>query len=144
MATATSLRIEEPPEPMVPDSFHDRWNGRHWRWWALLAGVALTGLALALAAGLSAVREEDTAPLAFVIITLILFTISIAGSGMFDGLAARAISGGLARQPAPDARANRSSPSESESDRARRDRRTIRCGLAALPLAVTFLVLLFS
>jgi hypothetical protein len=127
---------------MVPDSFHDRWDGRHWRWWALLGGIALTGLALALAAGLSTIREEDTAPLAFLIITIILFAISIVGSGMFDGLASRSISGGLARQPAPDARANRATTSE--SDRARRDRRTIRCGLAALPLAITFLFLLFS
>jgi hypothetical protein len=127
---------------MVPDSFHDRWDGRHWRWWALLAGIALTGLAIALATVLSTIREEDTAPLAFVIITILLFAISIVGSGMFDGLAARSISGGLARQPAPDARASR--PASSERDHARRDRRTIRCGLAALPLAITFLVLLFS
>jgi hypothetical protein len=127
---------------MVPDSFHDRWDGRHWRWWALLGGIALTGLALALAAGLSTIREEDTAPLAFLIITIILFAISIVGSGMFDGLASRSISGGLARQQAPDARDYRAKTRV--SDRARRVRRTIRCGLAALPLAITFLFLLFS
>ena len=127
---------------MVPDSFHDRWDGRHWRWWALLSGVALVALALGLAAVISAVIDEDTAPLAFLFITAILFVFSLIGSGMLDGLAGRAIAGGLSRQPAEDDRADR--PAPSDADRARRDRRTIRCGLAALPAFVTFLGLLFS
>lgn len=129
-------------KPMVPDSFQNRWDGRYWRWWALLVGVGLTALALAIAAAISTLLNQDTAPLAFLFITLILFVLSIVGSGMFDGLASRAISGGLARQPTPDTRANR--PVPSEPDRTRRDRRTIRCGLVALPVFVAFLALLFS
>lgn len=129
-------------QSMVPDSFHDRWDGPRWRWWALLAGVALTALALALAAAISAILDQNTAPLAFLFVTLILFSFSIVGSGMFDGLASRAISGGLSRQPTADTRALR--PSPGDADRARRDRRTIRCGLAALPAFITFLALLFS
>lgn len=129
-------------ERMVPESFHDRWDGRHWRWWALLAGITLTASALALAAILATILDQDIAPLAFLFVTIILFVFSIAGSGMFDGLSGRAISGGLARQPAEDRRAER--PIPDETARARRDRRTIRCGLAALPALVVFLTLLFT
>lgn len=129
-------------ESMVPDSFHDRWDGPNWRWWALVAGLALSAFALALAAVVSALLDEATKPLAFLFVTVILLTFSIVGSGMFDGLTSRAISGGLARQPAEDERSKRSAPSD--ADQARRDRRTIRCGLAALPAFVTFIVLLFS
>lgn len=127
---------------MLPESFHDRWEGKHWRWWALLAGCLLTALALAFAATIGAVRDQDSAPLAFLFITLILFVFSIVGSGMFDGLASRTIAGGLARQPAEDTRSEQ--PTLPATDRARRDRRTIRSGLAALPAFVTFLALLFS
>lgn len=129
-------------ERMVPDSFHERWDGQHWRWWALLAGIALTALAIAIAAVLATLFGQNTAPLAFLFVTLILFTLSIVGSGMFDGLASRAISGGLARQPTADTRSQRPIPNDAE--RARRDRRTIRCGLIALPVFVAFLVLLLS
>ena len=129
-------------ERMVPESFHDRWDGRHWRWWALLTGTILTALALALAATIAAILDQNTAPLAFLFVTVILFSFSLVGSGMFDGLASRAISGGLARQPTVDTRADR--PSPDDADRARRDRRTIRCGLAALPSLTAFLALLFT
>lgn len=127
---------------MVPDSFHDRWDGPHWRWWSLLAGIAASGLTLAIAAAVSAVLAESTRPLAFLFMTVLLLGISTVGSGMFDGLAARAISGGLARQPADDERAQR--PVPSEEDRDRRDRRTVRCGLAALPALAAFVALLLS
>lgn len=126
----------------MPDSFHDRWDGPFWRWWALLAGVVLTAAVIGLAAAISAVLGEDTAPLAFLFVTLILFALSMVGSGMFDGLAARAISGGLARQPTEDTRAERQPPSD--ADRARRDRRTIRSGLMALPAFAAFLALLLG
>ena len=129
-------------ERMVPESFHDNWDGRHWRWWALLAGVVLTALALALAAVLATIFDQNTAPLAFLFVTVVLFSFSMIGSGMFDGLASRAVSGGLSRQPAEDTRANR--PTPDDIDRARRDRRTIRCGLAALPSFIVFLALLFT
>ena len=129
-------------ERMVPESFHDRWDGRHWRWWALLAGATLTALALVLATVISTILDQSTAPLAFLFVTVILFSFSLVGSGMFDGLASRSISGGLARQPTEDTRAER--PAPDETGRARRDRRTIRCGLAAVPPFVTFLALLFT
>jgi len=127
---------------MVPESFHDHWDGRHWRWWALLAGIVLTALALALAVTLATIFDQNTAPLAFLFVTLVLFSFSLIGSGMFDGLASRAVSGGLARQPTEDTRAKR--PNPDDADRARRDRRTIRCGLAALPSLITFLTLLWT
>lgn len=127
---------------MLPDSFHERWDGPHWRWWALLAGVALTVIALGLAVAISTTIGGNTAPLAFLFVTLILFALSMIGSGMFDGLAGRAISGGLARQPSPDNRADR--PLLSDNDRARRDRRTIRSGLIALPVFAAFLTLLLG
>ena len=129
-------------ERMVPDSFHDRWNGRHWRQWALLAGLVLTGLAFALAAIVSAVLDENLAPLAFLFNTATLFILSLVGSGMLDGLTTRAISGGLARQPAEDTRADRPRPSDADRDRS--DRRTIRAGLAALPVVVSFFALLLT
>jgi hypothetical protein len=129
-------------ERMVPESFHDRWDGRHWRWWALLAGGALTVAALALAAILATILDQDIAPLAFLFVTIILFSFSIVGSGMFDGLSGRAISGGLARQPTEENRA--AQPAPDDADRARRDRRSIRSGLAALPSLVAFLTLLFA
>jgi hypothetical protein len=129
-------------ESMVPESFHDRWDGRHWRWWALLAGAILTALALGFAALIAAITDQDTAPLAFLFVTIILFSFSLIGSGMFDGLSSRAISGGLARQPAEDSRPGRKTPDD--TDRRRRDRRTIRCGLAALAPFAAFLGLLFA
>jgi hypothetical protein len=129
-------------ERLVPESFHDRWDGRHWRRWALLAGTVLTVLALALAAILATILDQDIAPLAFLFVTIILFGFSIVGSGMFDGLSGRAISGGLSRQPTEE---NRSAqPAPDDADRARRDRRSIRSGLAALPSLVAFLTLLFA
>ncbi len=127
---------------MVPESFHDIWEGRHWRWLALLAGVVLTAIALVLAVALAAIFDQNTAPLAFLLVTIVLFSFSMIGSGMFDGLASRAVSGGLARQPTQDTRDNR--PSPDDADRARRDRRTIRCGLGALPSFLVFLALLFT
>jgi hypothetical protein len=129
-------------DSMVPESFHDRWDGRHWRWWALLAGAVLTAVAVVLAAALATILDQNTAPLAFLFVTIILFSFSLVGSGMFDGLASRSISGGLARQPTKDTRADRKDPDDTE--RARRDRRTIRCGLAALSPFVAFLTLLFT
>ena len=86
-------------ERMVPESFHDRWDGRHWRWWALLAGSILTAVALASAAILATIFDQNTAPLAFLFVTVILFVFSIVGSGMFDGLTGRAISGGRVLRP---------------------------------------------
>ena len=127
---------------MLPDSFHERWDGRHWRWWALLAGAALTAIALGLAVAISTTIGGNTAPLAFLFVTLILFVLSMIGSGMFDGLAGRAISGGLARQPTEDTRAERQPLND--TDRAHRDRRTIRSGLIALPVFVAFLALLLG
>lgn len=129
-------------ERMVPDSFHDRWDGPHWRWWSLVAGIALSALAVAVAVVFAELLEENAKPLAFLFVTVIVLLLSIIGSGMFDGLAGRAISGGLARQPAKDVRAERPAPNETEQ--ARRDRRTIRCGLAALPALVVFVGLLFA
>ena len=129
-------------EGMVPDSFHDRWDGRHWRWWALLAGVVLTALAIGLAAVVSTLTGEKMMPLTFLFVTALLFVLSMIGSGMFDGLASRTIAGGLARQPAEDTRVKRAEPGD--TDRHRRDRRTIRAGLAALPIFVTFIFLLFG
>jgi hypothetical protein len=69
-----------------------------------------------------------------------MLILSVTGSGMLDGLAGRAVAGGLARQPAEDVRGQRKPPSD--ADRARRDRRTIRAGLVVLPLFVTFVALL--
>jgi hypothetical protein len=126
----------------VPESFHDHWDGRHWRWWALLAGATLTALALGLAAAFALVSGQNLAPLSFLFVTIILFSLSLVGSGMFDGIASRAISGRLARQPTENTCAE--DPAPDEIDRVRRDRRTIRCGLAALSPFAAFLTLLFA
>jgi hypothetical protein len=126
----------------VPDSIRDRWDGPHWRRWALASGLILTAVGTAVAAGLATLFDQDAPALIQLVLLIELVTLSVIGSGMFDGLASRAIAGGLARQPAEDNRAAR--PAPTDADRARRDRRTIRSGLAALPIFVTFSALLFG
>ena len=127
---------------MVPDSIRRRWEGSHWRWWAFAAGVALVGLALLLASIVSLVRDGEWEPLVLLGLMAELLALGIAGSGMLDGLAGRPIAGGMARQPLPDERGNR--PLAPSADQEHRDRKTIRSGLAALPVFVTFVVLLFG
>ncbi|MGH9174558.1 MAG: hypothetical protein ACRD1H_09375 [Vicinamibacterales bacterium] len=127
---------------MVPDALRERWDGRYWRRWTLLAGGVLTAISAALATGVAAILGEERTPLVLLVLMLELAAISALGSGMFDGLAGRAIAGGLARQPAEDQRGRRSRLSD--SDRARRDRRTIRAGVLALPLLMTFGALMFG
>lgn len=127
---------------MVPDAFKDRWDGPAWRWWALGAGVALavvTGLfGVVLAAGIGG----DERSLTLLGLLVELSVAGLAGSGMLEGLSSRAIAGGMARQPLPERR--KPVRQISETDRLRRDRVTLRAGLIALPLLITFLSLLFS
>lgn len=127
----------------MPESLRNQWDGNHWRRWAALAGVVLVGITLLVATAISFVREGEWLSLALVGLTIELLVLGITGSGMVDGLASRAIAGGMARQPLPD---SRMAPRVEPSDGARpnRDRRTIRTGLVALPVFITFLVLLYA
>ena len=129
----------------MPDSIRDRWDGHHWRWWALAAGMVLVGMTFLVATAISLVREGERTSLALLGLALELVVLGVTGSGMLDGLSGRAIAGGMARQPLPDFRMTRPTSAEpGEAEQRRRDRKIIRAGLAALPVFVTFLILLFS
>jgi len=127
---------------MVPETIKDRWDGPYWRWWALGGGVALTGITAIAAIVIAALIGGDGRSLALLALIVELFGTGLLGSGMLEGLSGRAIAGGMARQPLPEQR-KRARPI-SESDRAHRDRITIRASLIALPLLITFLLLLFA
>ncbi len=129
----------------MPDSIRKRWEGHRWRWWALAAGAVLVGITLLIAGAISLVREGEWASLALLGLTLELALLGVIGSGMLDGLSGRAIAGGMARQPLPDSRMARpTGAAPGEAEQRRRDRKTIRAGLIALPVFITFLILLFA
>lgn len=118
------------------------WGGPAWRWWSLAAGVlllALTALGVLL---LDALGGVDRVALLTVLLIGELVLAGLAGSGMLDGLAHRAIAGGMARQPQPEPLASPRPRELDAHDRHRRDRRTIRSALIALPLLAAVVLLL--
>ncbi len=147
----------------------ERWTGPSWRWWSLGAGVALAGAVWGIGALLDGVRGIDGGPLSGVLLISALLIVSLLGSGMLDSVTSRVrTSGGsgggsglqrrtppgsdpAARMAADDLPARRSrrhprgrNPALNDAEQERQDRRTIRCGLVALPLFVVLLVMLLG
>jgi hypothetical protein len=126
---------------MVPDSLRDRWDGNRWSWWALMAGGLLVLLALVAGLTASLVLPGGWSSLVLSGLLVELIAIGVVGSGMLTGLASRAIAGGMARQPLPEQR--RGAHDLTEHERTRRDRRTLRAGVMALPILAAFVILLY-
>lgn len=127
---------------MVPDAIKDRWSGPAWRWWSLGGGLLLAALTSVIAGAIAAISGGDARAFALLGLLAELSVVGAVGSGMFEGLAARAIAGGMARQPLPERR--KPDRTLSDADRLRRDRLTLRAGLIALPLLAVFFGLLLS
>jgi hypothetical protein len=127
---------------MVPDAIKDQWSGPAWRWWALGGGLLLAVLTSAVAGAIAAITDGDARSLTLLGLLAELCIAGAVGSGMFEGLTARAIAGGMARQPLPERR--KADRTLSDADRLRRDRLTLRAGLIALPLLAVFFGLLLS
>jgi hypothetical protein len=125
---------------MVPDSLRDRWGGSAWRWWALVAGALLALATVAVGRLLAALIGGGRWDLVLLALLVELFALGVAGSGMLDGLAGRAIAGGMSRQPLLERR--RGNPTRTLADQERLDRRTIRSALIAVPVGVAFVVVL--
>lgn len=150
----------------------ERWSGPGWRWWSLAAGAALAGALWGVGVVLDGVRGIDGGPLGGVLLISALLIVSLLGSGMLDSVTSRVRTGGggggvgggsgLQRRTPPgsdpaaqmttdDLPVRRSrrhrrgrNPGWNDAEQERQDRRTIRCGLVALPLFVTLLVLLLG
>ncbi len=131
---------------MEGTGFTDRWNGPGWRWWALLAGVALVLVAILGATLFSAILDERISALLTLALLGELVILSFAGSGMLTGTSRRMSRGGLQRETATidtDYKPAGEREAERARDRERQDRRTIRAGIMALPVFLTFIYLLF-
>jgi membrane glycosyltransferase len=132
------------------ETLRERWTGPRWRWWALLAGVALTGVCLLLGWLLGVAFGADAPSLMLLCLMLALVVVALVGAGLLERLSSRMIVGqGLERQPLPDDAQPRLSGAPrvviaKTAEQERRDRTTIRAGLMELPLLVAFFVLLFK
>ena len=131
------------------EALRERWTGSRWRWWALLAGIALTGACLLLGWLLGEAFGADAPSLMLLCLMLALVVVALVGAGLLERLSSRMIVGqGLERQPLPedakprkpgDPRVTFTKTAEQE----RRDRTTIRAGLMVLPLIIAFGFLLY-
>jgi hypothetical protein len=128
----------------VPSALKGAWSGRHWRWWTLVAGSALTGLLCGAAVLVAWAFDADSASLALLLLVVALLAISLVGAGVLDRLSARMIQGGLARQPAQQPDEAERKQSLSDTEMRRRDRLTMRAGIMVLPVFRVFLILLFN
>lgn len=90
----------------MPVEFREKWDGPHWRWWSLLAGVALLLVTIAIGALLALVLGQDI--IAFILLLLIaeVLGISAVGSGLLDSATRTMNRGGMAREGA-DVRSRR-------------------------------------
>jgi hypothetical protein len=135
---------------MIPEALRERWTGPRWRWWALLAGVALTAACLLLGWLLGELFDADAPSLMLLCLMLALVVDALVGAGLLERLSGRMLVGqGLERQPLPDDAKPRPTGDPrvaytKTAEQERRDRTTIRAGLMVLPLLAAFLVLLFS
>jgi hypothetical protein len=124
-----------------------RWDGSGWRWWALAGGVALVILTVLLSQVAALLLDERTSALLLIGLLGELVVLSFMGSGMLKGTTRRMSRGGLQRETATldtDFGTEQEREVERARDRERQDRRTIRCGIMALPVFLTVLYLLFQ
>lgn len=146
------------------DEIRERWDGPRWYWWALIVSIGLIIATAALAAAVAALLGQDLVPLFALGLVIELMVISVIGSGMLDGLSRRMTPYESGRKPAsseirrPRAGGRSLSgeqdtsdddeeePEDPEEERKRKEqeRKTLRMGMMALPILVTFLVLLFG
>ena len=133
---------------MIPNAMQTRWSGPRWRWWAVLAGLALTGCCLLLGLLLATLFGVDAPALMLLCLMLALIIVALIGAGLLERLNSRMVLGqGLERQPLPSESATRRAADPRlvltrTADQERRDRTTMRAGLMVLPLLVAFGVLL--
>jgi hypothetical protein len=134
---------------MIPDTLRDGWSGPRWRWWALLAGLILTGACLLLGLLLATLFNTDAPSLMLLCLMVALVAVALVGAGLLERLSSRMVTGqGLERQPLPQkpdpkpgAGPRPMPPRTAEQER--RDRTTIRAGLVVLPLIIAFGFLLY-
>lgn len=125
----------------------NRWDGQHWRWWALVAGLLIVPGMAVIAILFSLVLGDPIKGLWTFGLLAALFVLSLLGSGMIKNTSRRVTRGGLAHRSATIETDNRSPEerkAEEERERKELDRRTIRMGIMALPVFVTFIYLLLS
>lgn len=123
----------------------ERWNGAAWRWWALAAGLGLVVATAGIAWLVVRVAGESFPALLSLALLAELLLLSLLGSGLMTGTSRRMSRGGLARETATidiDHRSPEEREADKERDRAAKDRRTIRMGIMALPVALTLIYLL--
>ncbi|MBA2454087.1 MAG: hypothetical protein H0V47_13010 [Chloroflexia bacterium] len=123
----------------------ERWDGPHWRWWALTGGIGMVVLTFVLVTLASTVLDQSIAALLTLVLLAELLILSMMGSGMLSATSRRMSRGGLARETATldvDYAARARSTFEKERDRDARDRRTIRYAIMLLPVLVACVYLL--
>ena len=131
----------------MPPALLALWDGPRWRWWTLLVGVTLVPLSVGIGALIALALGQDTIALIMLILMVELLIVSVIGSGLLDSMSRRMSRGGLARETFDldelNRRLGKTSEEDEEAEQARRDRRTIRAGLLALPIMSAFGYLLF-
>jgi hypothetical protein len=130
---------------MTTESMRKRWDGPHWRWWALAGGIVIVMLTTILATFASIILDQSIAALLTIGLLAELVILSMMGSGMLSATSRRMSRGGLARETATldvDYTAREQSAAEKERDRDARDRRTIRFAIMLLPVLLAFVYLL--
>jgi hypothetical protein len=124
------------------------WRGPRWRWWALLAGLALTGACLLGGLLCAELFGMSASALMLLWVLLALLVTGAIGAGLFDRFS-EAQPSSPPRRPTLAARMAPQTPEElvphvKTADEERRDRTTIRAGIIALPLVIAFFVLLLG
>jgi hypothetical protein len=130
---------------MMTGNMRERWDGLHWRWWALAGGIGMVVLTFVLVTLASTVLDQSIAALLTLVLLAELLILSMMGSGMLSATSRRMSRGGLARETATldvDYAARARSTFEKERDRDARDRRTIRYAIMLLPVLVACVYLL--
>lgn len=126
------------------DALRDGWRGPRWRRWAFVAGAVLTLVTTSVVPLVAVALGGDPTSLTLLILALESVALALVGAGLLERLSGRLITGGLTRQPPPEALPEGAPGSKmTDADRERRDRLTIRAGLIVLPVFATFLALLF-
>ena len=130
---------------MQDSSQETGWDGPGWRWKALGTGIGVVALTALLAQLASFALGEPASVFLTIGLLIELFVLSFMGSGMLEGTSRRMSRGGLQREtatididykPAPQHEADK------QRDRDSADRRTIRVGIMALPVFITFVYML--
>lgn len=122
------------------EALRERWAGPNWKRWSFLAGAALTLATTVIVPLIALALGGDPTSLTLLVLALESVGGALVGAGLLERLSGRMVTGGLARQPHPEAQPG---PRLTDADRERRDRLTIRAGLIVLPIFATFITLLF-